>query len=160
MTNASPITDPGVRIPPPLIFAAGLLGAWLLDRYVYPLPLPWDRYGPASRVGVMLVAIGLLLSAWGGVTFRRARTAIIPIYSASRLVVTGPYRFTRNPMYTGMTLAYLGATLLLHTAWAFLLLPVVLLTLTRFVIRREERYLEHAFGSEYADYRARVRRWL
>ncbi|MEO8336423.1 MAG: isoprenylcysteine carboxylmethyltransferase family protein [bacterium] len=97
---------------------------------------------------------------WGVVTFRRAGTAINPHHSAKRLVVSGPYRFTRNPMYTGLTIAYLGASLLLGSEWPLLLLPIVLFAVFRFVIQREERYLADAFGSEYAEFRMRVRRWL
>jgi protein-S-isoprenylcysteine O-methyltransferase Ste14 len=94
------------------------------------------------------------------ITFKRARTAIIPNRSASAIVTTGPYRFTRNPMYAGLTLAYVGGALLIGTAWTLLLLPVVIAVLYRRVIRREEAYLDAAFPDVYAAYRGRVRRWL
>jgi protein-S-isoprenylcysteine O-methyltransferase Ste14 len=94
------------------------------------------------------------------ITFRRAKTAIIPYQPATQLVESGPYKFTRNPMYTGMTLAYLGGTALLYSLWPLLLLPVVLTALMRLVVDREEAYLGHAFGSAYDDYRSRVRRFL
>jgi protein-S-isoprenylcysteine O-methyltransferase Ste14 len=93
-------------------------------------------------------------------TFRRARTAILPTRPASQLVDGGPYRFTRNPMYTGLTTAYVGAAALLDSVWPLLLLPLVLAALVRLVVRREEAYLRGAFGAEYAAYQARVRRWL
>jgi protein-S-isoprenylcysteine O-methyltransferase Ste14 len=103
---------------------------------------------------------GVMTAVWGMVTFARAHTAIIPHKPASSLVDTGPYRFTRNPMYTGMTLLYLGIAVHLNWGWAFLLLPAVLFLLHRFVISREERYLSEAFGSAYDEYRARVKRWV
>ena len=97
---------------------------------------------------------------WGLISFVRARTAVMPHLPASRLVTAGPYRFTRNPMYLGITLAYAGLALLIDTAWPLLLLPAVLALLMVVVVRREERYLERAFGDAYRAYRDRVRRWI
>ena len=76
------------------------------------------------------------------------------------MVESGPYAYTRNPMYTGMTLVYISAALLLDWLWPILLLPIVLLVLFRLVISREERYLAAEFGEEYEAYRRRVRRWI
>lgn len=160
MSVRVPLSNPGVFIPPPLFFVAGIGAGWLLDKYIIELPIPRMIAGVVPILGVGLLMIGLFLAGWGLLTFRRAGTAIIPHHSASRLVVSGPYRFTRNPMYTGLTIAYVGATALLGTAWPLLLLPVVLFIVFRFVIQREERYLEDAFGSEYAEWCVRVRRWL
>ena len=152
-------TSAGVRFPPPIIFVAGVLAGWLLDRYVRALPLtsnPDAFVFPA--VAVIGFALGLMIS--GMLTFRRAGTAIIPHHPASHLVQWGPYRFTRNPMYSGLTLVYVAVSALLNSGWPLLLLPVVLFTLTRFVVQREEAYLHAAFGAEYDAYRARVRRWF
>lgn len=162
MTNRSdtPLSNPGVKFPPPVIFAAGLGLGWALGRYVVALPLPRLGREYDLAIGIALIVVGAMLAAWGVITFLRARTAIIPHHRASQLVRGGPYRFTRNPMYTGLTTVYVGATILLRDAWPLILLPVVLLILIRLVIRREERYLQDAFGSEYAEYRARVRRFL
>ena len=155
----APMKSPGVRFPPPLLYVAGLVIGWILDRRVRELPLVGDR-GIVSDVGLLLVALGLALTAWGMLTFRAARTAIIPMRGASRLVDHGPYRFTRNPMYTGFTLIYLGAAAIMYSVWPLLALPVVVALLVRLVIEREERYLQEAFGRDYSEYRARVRRWL
>jgi protein-S-isoprenylcysteine O-methyltransferase Ste14 len=76
------------------------------------------------------------------------------------IVATGPYRFSRNPMYVAMSAVYVGLSLLMGVVWPLVLLPIVLLSLSALVIRREERYLGDAFGEEYGAYRARVRRWL
>lgn len=103
--------------------------------------------------------LGAALIAWGMVTFLRARTAIIPNHPASRIVESGPYRYTRNPMYMGFTVCYLGAALLLNSWWPFVFWPVCIVALTRLVIHREERYLAEAFGAEYEAYRQRVSRW-
>ena len=151
--------SPGVRFPPPLLFVAGLVAAWMLERRVRALPLAGDREVLAA-IGALLVLGGFGLMAWGMVTFLAARTAIIPMRGASRLVEHGPYRFTRNPMYVGMTLAYVGLGLTMYSGWPLFVLPIVLALLVRLVIRREEAYLADAFGEEYSAYRDRVRRWL
>jgi protein-S-isoprenylcysteine O-methyltransferase Ste14 len=158
LPDAAP-PHPGVRFPPPFLFAGGWLAGWLLDR-AYPRPLLAGAPAALEMVALALCVAGLALSGWGMLTFARARTALIPNRPARRLVAGGPYRFTRNPMYVGMTALYLGLTLLARSWWPLLFLPVVLALLVRLVIRREERYLASAFGEEYEDYRRRVRRWL
>lgn len=144
-----------VLAPPPLIFLSGLLVGALLDR-AFPMaaatPRPW--------AGLPLVALGLALDVWAAWTFRQARTTVLPWGSASALVPTGPYRWSRNPMYVGMTVAYVGVALALGAGWAYVLLPVVLVVLTLGVVRREEAYLEARFGAAYLEYKRRVRRWF
>ena len=160
MTRQQSLSSPGVRFPPPILFAAGLFAGWLIDRRWYPLRLSHIGGAWVGALGWVLIVTGLVTALWGAATFRLARTAIIPSNPASRLVCTGPYRFTRNPMYTGLTIAYLGVTALLDSAWPALLLPLVIAALVQVVIAREEAYLTHAFGDEYRTYQARVRRWL
>ena len=92
--------------------------------------------------------------------FFRARTHLIPNRPANALVMAGPYRFTRNPMYVSLTAVYLGVCVLMLSLWALLLLPLVLMVIYTKVIAPEEAYLERRFGGEYAHYRKRVRRWL
>jgi protein-S-isoprenylcysteine O-methyltransferase Ste14 len=160
MTDRVPLSNPGVRFPPPFLFVIGFLAGWALDRYWHALPL--SRFAGSARApfGWAALALGVTLAAWGMITFRRAKTAIHPHHSASRLVTHGPYRFTRNPMYTGLTIAYLGTSALVDSAWPIIVLPIVLLILVKTVISREEAYLRDAFGVEYAGYVANVRRWL
>lgn len=160
MPDDIPLANAGVRVPPPLWFAAGLLAGWSADRYLLALPMPSAPASTARSIGPLFVAAGLVLVAWGMMTFRRAGTAIVPHQPASRIVSHGPYRFTRNPMYSGLTLVYVGITAILASWWPLLLLPVVLLTVFQLVIAREEAYLRSAFGEEYAAYCAHVRRWL
>lgn len=157
--SGGPPADPGVRFPPPLLFVAGFLAGWLLHR-VYALPVLPASSASREPLGLVLVLAGLAIILWAFVTFLRARTAIIPNRPAARLVTSGPYRFSRNPMYTGLSLAYLGLTLVVNSAWPLLLLPLVVVALIALVIQREETYLLGAFGEEYAAYSRRVRRWL
>jgi protein-S-isoprenylcysteine O-methyltransferase Ste14 len=119
------------------------------------------RVGQTVEVtGWVFVLAGLALAYWGIFTFTRRRTAIYPNRDASTLVVEGPYRFTRNPMYSGMILAYTGGCGVVSTLWPMLLLPFAVMTLYVLVIRREERHLTEAFGESFRDYQRRVGRWF
>ncbi len=154
------IANPGVRFPPPLLFAAGFLIGWLIHRR-WPMPLlpaEWSR--TAEPIGVASIAVALGIVIWAFATFLRHRTAIYPNQPAARIVRDGPYRWTRNPMYLSMTLMYIGLVLLVNALLPLLLLPAVLVLLVMLVIRREERYLRSAFSDEYAAYCRDVRRWL
>ncbi len=153
---------PGVKFPPPFLFVGALGVAWLLESRVgrFRFVTGGESTSALDTAGGILMAAGVALILWGMLTFVRARTAILPIKPASRIVDTGPYRLTRNPMYTGMALAYLGAMLLLNWGWALVVFPVVLILLYRFVISREEAYLTAAFGEEYLAYCRKVRRWI
>ena len=153
-------TGPGVHLPPPTLFVLGLGGGWLLHR-AYPvalLPASWRGFAVAS--GWTLLGFWLVLLVWAVATFAAARTTIVPNRPATRLVTSGPYRLTRNPMYVSLTALYAGMTLLIDSAWIALLLPFVLAALNFWVIRSEERYLAAEFGEEYEVFRSRVRRWL
>ena len=109
--------------------------------------------------GWFLLLHGLVILITSAATLFLNRTAIFPNQPASRLIQSGPYRFSRNPMYMAIATSYVGMALLTNMLWALMLLPVVLLVLHVTVIRREERYLQQAFGPAYADYCHRVRRW-
>lgn len=152
----------GIRVPPPAIFiVVFLVGLWL-EGAVYRARIIGgdDIPRPLVIAGVALVTCGVLLAAWGAVTFRRHHTAVLPFHPARALVDSGPYRFTRNPMYVGMTLAHLGGALALNALWPVVLLPVALVLLFVTVIRKEEAHLASAFPDDYARYRSRVRRWI
>ena len=111
-------------------------------------------------LAVAMLAVGLIMGLLAAGLFRRAGTDVKPWRTSTALVTDGPYRWTRNPMYLGMTLVYLGLALAADSLVAVLLLiPVVVIIQTQ-VIAREERYLEGKFGDEFRAYKARVRRWL
>lgn len=156
------LPHPGVRFPPPLLFAVAFLLGWALETRVYRMRVAetdtWQSM--LTGVGIFLLLGGLATIAWGMLTFSRSRTAIIPYRPASQLVVSGPYRYTRNPMYVGLTAAYVGGAFLANVGWPLIFLPLAMLSLYHLVIRREESYLAQAFGQDYESYRQRVRRWL
>ena len=154
--NEAPDTA-GVVAPPPLIYA-GALSVGLLAKTLFPV-----RFLPgtvARTLGGPLVGSGLLLLLSGLRAMHRLGTDVSPYKPTSSLVVDGPYRFTRNPLYPGFTLVYGGITALANSLPSALLLPLVLLVMRSGVIEREELYLQRVFGEEYVQYKTRVRRWI
>lgn len=141
---------PGIPFVPPLILIAGFgIGLGLDQLYPAPLkPLAW-----------LLIGFGLLLSLWAVATLLLAKTPVMPGKAPTQLVVKGPYRFSRNPIYLGLAVTYLGLALWLASPFALVMLPVTLYMLWLLVIRSEEKYLAERFGQQYQDYKARVRRW-
>ncbi len=157
MTNDS--DNANVRFPPPLIYLGFLLlGIWAGRS----MDLPGLGLEPAARnlLGWLVTGIGMVVNFGGAGLFHRLRTAIIPFKPATRLVTSGIYRWTRNPMYLGMALLYAGIAILFDSLLALLLLIPVVAIIQLHVIAREEAYLERAFGDEYRAYKARVRRWI
>ena len=147
-----------VKMPPPiwtllcLLVAAGLsaLAGW-----------PRAPGLPIVPLGVVLTIAGVALPAWAVALFRRARTTLLPHATQhERLVVGGPYRFTRNPMYLGMTLVALGIAVW-NGAWPMLLAPIAVGVAFNFVhIPYEEAAMRREFGAALDDYARRVRRWV
>ena len=154
--------SPGIRFPPPLLFLAFVVLGFALDRgLAWRLTAP-SGAGAATReiLGVALLSLGLLLDLAALIGFLRARTNPLPFRPARAVVAEGPYRFSRNPMYLGMilTVASLGA--LLNVGWFLVAAPAALVTVDRWVVPREEAYLERRFGEAYLGYKRRVRRWI
>jgi protein-S-isoprenylcysteine O-methyltransferase Ste14 len=150
---------PGVIALPPLIFLAFLLAAALLEL-VTPLQLlgahPLARY----LTGAVLATCGAIMIGMGTRRFVAAGTNIPPTLPTTALVVDGIYGRTRNPLYLGMTLVYLGLAVAAGSLWAILLMVPLLWIINVGVIAREERYLEQKFGDAYRAYKVRVRRWV
>jgi protein-S-isoprenylcysteine O-methyltransferase Ste14 len=149
--------NPGVITPPPLIYA-GALAAGLLANLLLRLPFLPRRL--ARTLGPLLIVGGFAVGLLGLREMRRAETNVDPYKPATAVVTGGPYRFTRNPMYVGFTLMYVGISALANALLPILLLPAVQQLMRRGVIEREERYLERKFGDEYLRYKGRVRRWI
>ncbi len=160
MPMADASRGPAIRVPPPIFFAAGFGVAWLLHRRLEFFIDGTGAGATQTALGSALLAAGLLVMATGIVTFVRARTTVVPDRAARQLVTWGPYRWSRNPMYVGLTIAYVGLSLVTNLAWPLVVLPAVLVTIRFAVIAREEQYLRAAFGDAYRDYQRRVRRWI
>jgi len=154
--NEAPDTA-GVVARPPLIYG-GALAAGLLAKTLFPTAFLPRRV--ARLLGPPLLGAGFLLFLSSLRAMRQAGTSVRSVKPTSSLVIGGPYRYTRNPIYLGFTLFYSGITALANSLPSALLLPFVLVVMQRGVIEREERYLERIFGEEYLRYKARVRRWI
>jgi protein-S-isoprenylcysteine O-methyltransferase Ste14 len=149
---------PRTLILPPAPYAAALLGGWWLDRHHFPMPL--DVGAATHLLGWFAVGIGLALSGWTLWTFARHRTTVNPYGGATALCTSGPFRFSRNPIYLGDWFILAGVSLLLNTLWPLVFAPLIWITLRFGVIRHEEAHLEAKFGDAYRGYAARVRRWI
>lgn len=147
----------GVIFPPPLLYVAALAIALLLE-WLWPLPIASSTLLWWAGAGVLLLGVGLNL--WGARTMIRSQTPINPYRPVAGVVTRGPFRITRNPLYVGLYLVYLGIVLMLNTAWGLVLFGMLVLVMHYGVIRREERYLTEKFGDAYRDYCTRVRRYL
>lgn len=146
-----------IVIPPPLYYVAGL-AVGMAAHAVAPLPVGGR---PATTVaGAVVLVLGLALAAGGMAGVIRHRTTIVPHHPVTTLVTDGAYRISRNPMYTGLAVAYLGAALLFGSWWPVVLWPAVIAAVLLLVIRPEEHYLAERFGTDYAAYRTHVRRWV
>ena len=117
---------------------------------------PFPRY----LAGAALAAAGFVMIVMGARRFQAAGTNVPPNLPTTALVVDGIYRRTRNPLYLGATLVYLGLGVGAGSLWAIGLVVPLLWVINTGVIAREERYLERKFGEAYRAYKARVRRWV
>jgi protein-S-isoprenylcysteine O-methyltransferase Ste14 len=148
----------GVPIHPPLFFLSALLLGVVIDDRLRPLPIfPHDRW---RLFGLVAVVAGIGIVTAGRRVMVRQGTNVNPTQPTTTIVEAGPFRFTRNPLYLGLTLLYIGLSLLLNTWWSLFLLVPVWLVMHFAVVRREEAYLERKFGQTYLAYRGRVRRYF
>jgi protein-S-isoprenylcysteine O-methyltransferase Ste14 len=148
---------PDIIAPPPLLYLAAFLVVLLL-RWIRPWPILPPHLVPWVGIGLLLV--GLAIGIPGRLALRSAGTSVRPTQPTTAIVMQGPYRFTRNPLYVGLTCFFVGLTLAFDTGWGFVVLVPLLVVMHFGVVRREESYLERKFGEEYRQYRGRVRRYL
>ena len=139
---------------------------WLILSLIAMAAL--HHFAPAARLirspwnwlGVIPIVAGVALAISGVGLFRRHGTGIVPFTPVTALVVTGPYRFTRNPMYLGMVMLLIGVAIMLGTLTPWLVIPAFAWWIGRRFIAQEEAMLEERFGAEYLEFKRRVRRWV
>lgn len=159
MNAAPPSPEPdhaGVRFPPPLTLAISVATGLMLDRLV-PAPICG---GLGKWAGWILFAAGLCLFISALLRFKKSGTNVEPWKPATSMIRSGPYRFSRNPIYLSMIMAHTAAALWADSWWLMATMVLMTAVFTKTVIEREESYLERRFGREYLDYKASVRRWL
>jgi protein-S-isoprenylcysteine O-methyltransferase Ste14 len=148
---------PNILVPPPFIYVAFYVIGMVIQK-VIPIVLPVGRF--MRLPGFILTVIGIGIGVWSVLLFDRSKTSVVPIKPALVLVQSGPYQWTRNPMYLSLLITYTGASFFFQSFWGLILIPIVMVVVTRIVIEKEELYLQIKFGEEYRRYQSKVRRWL
>ena len=151
--------SPGVYIPPPLFYVATFFAALFLQKKIFITDALFQLV-VIKITGVLLLMIALLFLSTSLRQFLKSKNTLVPIKPATSLQTTGIYTISRNPMYLGLAILYLGITCLIGNWWQLILLPLLLLIVQLFVIRPEEQYLTRRFGNLYLQYKKKVRRWL
>ena len=146
-----------MRIKPPHIAITLLFLSWLAS---YLLPQLNLIKSPSNKIGIVFFASGLSLTFYSFYLFKKNKTPILPGKKPTFVVVKGPYKFTRNPMYLGVSAALLGASVYFGNLLSFLSPIIFFLIMNYYFVPFEERLLENLFGKKYLDYNKKVRRWL
>jgi len=158
MSDAAAERGARVRFPPPLVFLGFVILGVVLHYSVGPPPLHITLWTRVAGAAVLLAGVGLIASALNW--FTRTHQDPKPWKPTPELIFEGPYRFTRNPIYVGMTCIQIGLGAAVGVLWISVLAPVALLAVHFIAVRHEETYLSEKFGASYDEYRARVRRYL
>ena len=151
--------SPGVYIPPPLLYVLFFLAAVFIQKKV-SINDSLFHLQIIKIAGILLLAIALFFLATSLIKFIQSKNTLILIKPASSLQTNGIYNISRNPMYVGLAIVYLGITCLIGNWWNIILFPLLLLVIQEYIIKKEENYLDRAFGEKYFDYKSKVRRWL
>jgi len=150
---------PGVYIPPPLFYVLIFIAAVLIQQMI-PLADKIFQFQTIKVVGMFFLFTAFFFLFRSLRQFFKSKNTVILIKPATALQTTGIYGISRNPMYVGLTIVYLGITCFIGNWWDIILFPLLLLIVQEYVIKREEKYLVLEFGQQYEEYRRTVRRWL
>jgi len=149
----------GIRIPPPLYFFA-CLGFGLILEYFFPIHLLSISLIPRVIGGCALALISLYFAVSGFIALIKNKTPFDTAKSTVKIVISGAYRFSRNPLYLSLLLLLFGIAFFKLSLWLFLTVPVLFILFLFKAVKPEENYLSQKFGKEYLEYSAKVRRWI
>ena len=149
----------GIRIPPPLYFFA-CLGFGLILEYFFPIHLLSISLLPRVIVGCAFALISLYFAVSGFIALIKNKTPFDTAKSTVKIVISGAYRFSRNPLYLSLLLLLFGIAFFMLSLWLFLTVPVLFILFLFKAVKPEENYLSQKFGKEYLAYSAKVRRWI
>lgn len=149
---------PNVVIHPPIALGMAIMFAFAAD-WVYPLPFVAPGIAHIE-LGLIVIVGAFLLVRWAVQTFRRAKTNLLTNQATLAIVSTGPFAYSRNPIYVGALMGLIGFAIAADSLWFLVALVVIFLVLQFGVVAREEAYLTRKFGQTYIDYKAKVRPWL
>ncbi|HEX5024852.1 MAG TPA: isoprenylcysteine carboxylmethyltransferase family protein [Agriterribacter sp.] len=150
---------PGVYLPPPLFYVLIFLLSIFMQKE-FPLSLRFFHRDIAHISGIIFITIGFTILLPALLKFFKTKNTLITVKPAHSLQTSGIYSFSRNPMYLGLLMLYIGIAFRIGNIWTFMFIPFVILAVTYFVIFNEEKYLGRTFGNDYSDYRKKVRRWI
>jgi len=151
-------TEGSHRIGARILEVGILIALPILVHYLIPVKIVITR--PYSYLGAVLMLLGLALATWASMLFRNARTSFQLRGGGSVLVTSGPFQFSRNPMYLGMLIWLIGLAVLLGSLIAFLFPILFFLLANLLVIPLEEKDMEQTAGERFVEYKHHVRRWL
>lgn len=159
MNNKSKQKNPhaDIKVQPPLLVLIHVVLTFVLARLI---PLPLSVPPVLQTLGLLLAMFGFLLGVAALIAFRGARSKSNTHNSVARLVTSGVYGFTRNPVYLGFVLILIGLSLSIGSYWGVFLAPILIILFNRLVVEPEENYLAQKFGKEFEDYKTKVRRWI
>jgi protein-S-isoprenylcysteine O-methyltransferase Ste14 len=158
MKNAK--DSPGVIIPPPLFYLGFFILSMVLQGYYTIRAAFFFHSHWANIFGSLLYFVGVCFIFPAMFEFVKSKNTIITAKPATSLQTNGIYSYSRNPMYVGLLLIYLGLSLQFGNWWTLILTPFLVAFITYRVIRPEEKYLTRAFGDAYTNYQKKVRRWI
>ncbi len=144
---------------PPTIYGLAAVISALLSWLIPARLLAVTAFGAATIAGTVVIVAGVIIVASAGRLFKRASTPVAPTKPTTALITGGIYRWTRNPMYLGLSLMLFGIGVALDSLWFLVALPIAIFAVTKLAIEPEERYLAEKFGNAYLEYKSRVRRW-
>ncbi|HRN71690.1 MAG TPA: isoprenylcysteine carboxylmethyltransferase family protein [Ginsengibacter sp.] len=150
---------PHIYIPPPTFFVLFFVIGIVLSR-LHPLHCQMLPDAAHKILGGIFFLGGGIVGLLGLLRFLKAKTTFATFQPANSLQTEGIYACSRNPMYLGLFLVYLGLSLWIISPWNIAMIPLLYLTVRIYIIHREEKYLGNRFGQSYSDYRNKVRRWL
>jgi len=150
-------TQTGIRVPAPILTMIHITMAILLARLA-PLPIPAPLF--IQWIGLGFAALGFVFGVLALIEFRRVRAGLDPKKSASALVTSGVYRYTRNPIYLGFVFMLIGLPLTMGTYWGIILVWPLITFMNNMVIKHEETNLVKNFKDQFLEYKSHVKRWL
>ena len=145
------------KILPPTYFLIFLISTIALH---FILPIKKFINTPYNYIGILLIAAGISLNIWAEHLFKNKQTTVKPFEKSNCLIEKGPFAFCRNPMYLGMTIILLGASITLGSVTPFIITITFAFIINFLFILPEEKSLEETFGKDFIEYKKRIRRWL
>ena len=151
--------SPGVYPPPPLFYVVIFFISILLQHYI-SISKDFFEGNLSHYLAPIFIGLGVIPVFSALITFFKSKNTLVTILPAKSLQKKGIYSISRNPMYLGLLFVYSGIALIKGNWWTFVLIPLLIFVINQLVIKKEENYLERAFGQEFLDYKSKVRRWI